>query len=30
VPMMMNLDGSLSSRRIFLVSLAGWNCSTGD
>jgi hypothetical protein len=24
------LDGSLSSNRIFLVSLAGWNCSTGN
>jgi hypothetical protein len=24
------LVGSLSSCRIFLVSLADWNCSTGD
>jgi hypothetical protein len=30
VLMITNLDGSLSSNKIFLVSLAGWNCSTGD
>jgi hypothetical protein len=30
VPMMMNLEGSLSSNRIFLVSSAGLNYSTGD
>jgi hypothetical protein len=30
VPMMTNLEGSLSSNRIFLVSLAGLNYSTGD
>jgi hypothetical protein len=30
VPMMTNLEGSLSSNRIFLVLLAGLNCSTGD
>jgi hypothetical protein len=30
VPMMTNLEGSFSSNRIFLVSLAGLNCSTGD
>jgi hypothetical protein len=30
VPVMMNLDGSLLSNMIFLVSLVGWNCSTGD
>jgi hypothetical protein len=30
VPMMTNLEGSLSSNKIFLVSLAGLNCSTGD
>jgi hypothetical protein len=24
------LDGSLSSNRYFVVSLAGLNCSTGD
>jgi hypothetical protein len=30
VLMMTNLVGSLSSSRIFLVSLAGWNCSTSD
>jgi hypothetical protein len=30
VPMMTNLEGLLSSNRIFLVSLAGLNYSTGD
>jgi hypothetical protein len=30
VPMMTILDGSFLSNRIFLVSLAGLNCSTGD
>jgi hypothetical protein len=30
VPMMTYLVGSLSSSRIFLVSSAGLNCSTGD
>jgi hypothetical protein len=30
VTMMTYLEGSLSSSRIFLVSLTGLNCSTGD
>jgi hypothetical protein len=30
VPMMTYLEGSLSSSGIFLVSLAGLNCSTYD
>jgi hypothetical protein len=30
VPMMTNLEGSLSSNRIFLVTSAVLNCSTGD
>jgi hypothetical protein len=30
VPMMTYLEGSLLSSRIFLVSLAGLNCSAGD
>jgi hypothetical protein len=30
VPMMTNLVGSLSSNKIFLVSSAGLNYSTGD